>query len=94
VPEVASILQSHGAALVVGVDPSRPFQTLTRTASWMYVRFHRGRGREGSFTRAQLREWSSRIETWLEKGDVYAYFNDDWGGLAIREAVALRKLLA
>jgi uncharacterized protein YecE (DUF72 family) len=94
VPEVEEILRAREAALVVGVDPGRPFQTLSRTAGWMYVRFHRGRGRKGNFTPSQLDEWAERVRGWLEEGHVYAYFNDDWGGYAVREALALRKLLA
>ena len=94
VPEVEAILRKHRAALVVGVDPSRPFQTLSRTTRWMYVRFHRGRGRDGNFTKSQLEEWAERIRDWLGRGDVYASFNDDWSGHAIRESLRLRELLA
>jgi uncharacterized protein YecE (DUF72 family) len=93
VPEVEEVLRKHRAALVVGVDPSRRFQTLSRTTSWMYVRFHRGRGREGNFTDPQLEEWAVHVRNWLKDGDVYAYFNDDWGGHAIREALLFRQLL-
>jgi uncharacterized protein YecE (DUF72 family) len=91
--EVEEILRESGAALVIGVDPSRPFQTLSRTTSWTYVRFHRGRGREGNFTERQLREWAGHVRAWLRDGDVYAYFNDDWGGHAIREALRFRELV-
>jgi uncharacterized protein YecE (DUF72 family) len=93
-PEVEEILRRHHAALVIGLDPSRTFQTLSWTADWTYVRFHRGRGKDGNFTPAQLEEWAERVRGWLRQGDVYAYFNDDWGGHAIREALALRKLLS
>jgi uncharacterized protein YecE (DUF72 family) len=93
VPEVEQILRLHGSAMVIGVDPSRPFQTLSRTAEWMYIRFHRGRGSEGNFTGRQLEEWAERVAEWLQAGDVYAYFNDDWGGYALREAMDLRRLL-
>jgi uncharacterized protein YecE (DUF72 family) len=93
-PEVEEILREHGAALVIGVDPDRPFQTLSWTTDWTYVRLHRGRGSEGNFTKSQLEEWAARVSGWLEQGDVYAYFNDDWGGHAIREALELRKLLS
>ena len=93
VPEVEEILREQGAALVIGVDPSRPFQTLLRTTDWTYVRFHRGRGGEGNFTARQLEEWAEHVRGWLEQGDVYVYFNDDWGGHAIREALRFRTLL-
>jgi uncharacterized protein YecE (DUF72 family) len=93
VPEVERLLREHGAALVIGDDPQRRFQTLTRTADWMYVRFHRGRGRDGNYTPSQIEQWSGRIRKWLEKGDVYAYYNDDWRGHAVEEARRLRASL-
>src|SRR5918997_5174589 len=93
VPEVYELLRSHGVALVIGDHVKRPFQTLTWTADWTFVRFHFGRGREGNYTPAQLREWAERVRAWGEKGDVYAYFNDDWQGFALREARRLQGLL-
>jgi uncharacterized protein YecE (DUF72 family) len=93
VPEVEALLRDHGAALVIGDHPGRRFQTLTRTVDWMYVRFHRGRGRDGNYTRRQLQEWATRAREWSATGDVYGYFNDDWGGHAIDEALALRALV-
>jgi uncharacterized protein YecE (DUF72 family) len=93
VPEVEKILRRHRAALVIGLDPSRPFQTLSRTTNWTYVRFHRGRGRDGNFTPSQLEEWAGRVRGWLTDGDVYAYFNDDWGAHAIHEALRLRQFV-
>jgi uncharacterized protein YecE (DUF72 family) len=93
VPEVERLLRDHGAALVIGDDPQRRFQTLTRTADWMYMRFHRGRGRDGNYTPAQIEEWAGRVREWLKDGDVYAYYNDDWRGHAVEEALRLRALL-
>jgi uncharacterized protein YecE (DUF72 family) len=92
-PEVEKLLRSHRVALVIGDEPTRDFQTHSRPARWTYVRFHRGRGKDGNYTPKQLREWSGRIRNWSRRGDTYAYFNDDWGGHAIREAHRLRKLL-
>jgi uncharacterized protein YecE (DUF72 family) len=94
VPEVEQLLRTHEAALVIGDDPERRFQTHARTADWMYLRFHRGRGRDGNYTPAQLREWAARVRAWRRRGDVYAYFNDDWGGHAIDEAGTLKELVA
>jgi uncharacterized protein YecE (DUF72 family) len=93
VPQVEKLLRAHEAALVIGDDPKRPFQTLARTANWTYLRFHRGRGRDGNYTPKQLEEWSARVREWLAEGDVYAYFNDDWSGHAPAEAERLRELI-
>jgi uncharacterized protein YecE (DUF72 family) len=94
VPEVLAILREHRAALVIGDNPSRPFQTLDRTADWMFVRLHKGRGRGGNYTPAQLKEWAERVREWRRDGDVYVYFNDDWQGFAVREARRLKELVA
>lgn len=93
-PEIEQLLREHRAALVIGDHPQRRFQSLARTTDWVYLRFHRGRGRNGNYTGSQLETWSDRVREWLSHGDVYAYFNDDWGGHAIAEAIRLRELLA
>jgi len=92
VPDVEQLLREHGAALVIGDHPGRPFQTRARTADWTYVRFHHGRGRDGNYTPTQLRAWSELVRRWRAEGDVYGYFNDDWAGHAVEEARLLREL--
>ena len=44
---VYALLREHGAALVIGDDPSRPFQTHERTTDWTFVRFHSPCGSSG-----------------------------------------------
>lgn len=92
---VYELLRAHGAALVVGHHPKRPFQTLELTAGWTFLRFHYGaRGRNGNYSERELEQWARRIERWRDGGaDVYAYFNNDWNGYAIRNALWLRRRL-
>ena len=45
------LLRSHDAALVTGDDPRFPFVTREVTASWAYVRFHRGAHGSAASTR-------------------------------------------
>jgi uncharacterized protein YecE (DUF72 family) len=94
VDETYELLRSHGVALVVGDDPRRPFQTLERTADFMFLRFHAG-GDEGTgnYSERELRRWAQRIEAWSGEGDVLAYFNNDWEGYAIGNALRLQELL-
>jgi uncharacterized protein YecE (DUF72 family) len=90
--DVYALLREHDAALVVGDTPGRPFQERVVTASWSYVRFHRGsRGRRGNYSETELREWAR----WLGRLDVpaWAYFNNDWEAFAVRNARRLRRLL-
>jgi uncharacterized protein YecE (DUF72 family) len=94
VPEVYELLRSSGAALVIADDPRRPFQTHELTAGWTYLRFHHGsRGRRGNYSKWELEEWAQRIEGWRRTVDVYAYFNNDWEGFAVRNALWLRDRL-
>jgi uncharacterized protein YecE (DUF72 family) len=94
VPEVYELLRAHGAALVIGHNPARPFQSLELTADWTFVRFHYGaRGRNGNYSHRELEEWAERLEGWRARGDVYAYFNNDWEGYAVENGRWLRRRL-
>ena len=86
-PEVYELLRRHRAALVIGDDPERPFQTQEFTATWTYIRFHRGnRGRRGNYSGRELEQWRRRISSWRSRVEVYAYFNNDWEAFAPRNA--------
>ena len=93
--EVYELLRRHRAALVIGDMPKRAFQTHEITADWTFVRFHYGhRGRNGNYSAGELEEWAQRIERWRRRIDVYAYFNNDWKGYAVRNGLWLKKRLA
>jgi uncharacterized protein YecE (DUF72 family) len=93
--EVYALLRKRGVALVIGDHPERPFQTYELTAVWTFVRFHHGhRGRNGNYSERELDEWRQRIESWRANVDVYAYFNNDWEGYAVKNALWLRKRLS
>jgi uncharacterized protein YecE (DUF72 family) len=89
--EVYSLLREHRVALVIGDHPERPFQTYERTADWMFIRFHYGhRGRGGNYSPSEIETWKRRVAAWRRDGDVLAYFNNDWNGYAVKNALALR----
>ena len=95
VDEISDLLRSHGVALVIGDDPRRPFQTLERTADFAFVRFHAGHELgTGDYSERELRRWAGRVREWAEDGDVLAYFNNDWEGYAIRNALRMKELVA
>jgi uncharacterized protein YecE (DUF72 family) len=95
VPEVYSLLREHGAALVIGDHPQRPFQSHEMTTDWTFIRFHYGsRGRNGNYSQRELEQWAETIERWRSSLDVFAYFNNDWNAYAIRNAIALKRMLA
>jgi uncharacterized protein YecE (DUF72 family) len=94
VPEVYELLRAHGAALVIGDHPERPFQTYELTADWTFVRFHYGhRGRNGNYSVRELEDWAERIGKWRRTAEVYAYFNNDWHGYAVKNGLWLKKRL-
>jgi uncharacterized protein YecE (DUF72 family) len=91
--EVYELLRRHDAALVIGDDPRRDFQTREVTADFTYIRFHHGGG-DGNYSHRQLAVWARRIEEWRDSVDVFAYFNNDWGGFAVENGLWLRERLA
>jgi uncharacterized protein YecE (DUF72 family) len=62
----------------------------------VYVRFHGASAKYGgSYSAAQLEGWAVWLGAQRARGiDVYAYFNNDAGGHAPRNAVTLREALA
>jgi uncharacterized protein YecE (DUF72 family) len=93
--EVYDLLHRHNVALVVGDESSRWVSTPhVRTADWTYVRFHHGRrGRRGNYSDSEIETWAKRIAQWRRDTEVYAYFNNDWQGFAIRNARLLKTKL-
>jgi uncharacterized protein YecE (DUF72 family) len=94
VDETYELLRRHGAALVIGDHPQRPWQARELTADWMFIRFHYGhRGRNGNYSERELEQWARRIEGWRAGAEVFAYFNNDWEGYAVRNGLWLRSRL-
>jgi uncharacterized protein YecE (DUF72 family) len=92
--EVYALLRDRGAALVIGDHPERPFQSHEMTAEWTFVRFHYGRrGRNGNYSEREIDEWAERIQGWRRHHAVYAYFNNDWQGFAVENALSLKRRL-
>jgi uncharacterized protein YecE (DUF72 family) len=92
---VYSLLERHGAAYCVMSGAGLPC-VLRATAPFVYVRLHgpdSGSLYAGSYSEDDLRWWADRIGEWAAAGrDVYAYFNNDGEGHAVRNAERLREL--
>jgi uncharacterized protein YecE (DUF72 family) len=89
-----AMLRDHDAALVIGDDPERPFQTYEFTTDFSFIRFHGGkRGRYGNYSDAEIREWAGRIRQWAGERPIFAYFNNDWNAYAINNARLLTSLV-
>ena len=94
--EVLRLLERHGAAYCVISGAHLPC-LLRATAPFVYLRLH-GPSHEhlyaGSYSDDDLGWWADRVREWEGTGrDVYAYFNNDGEGHAVRNARTLRWLL-
>jgi uncharacterized protein YecE (DUF72 family) len=92
VPEVYALLREHRVALVIGDHPERLFQANELTADWTFIRFHY-EGRNGNYSEGELERWWRRISAWRTRGEVFAYFNNDWAGFAVKNALWLQRHL-
>jgi len=94
---VYELLERYRVAYCVMSGAGLPC-VLKATSSFVYVRLH-GPDRDalytGSYSDQDLRWWRDRLVEWRASGlDVYAYFNNDEHGHAVRNAFTLRALCA
>ena len=95
--DVYDVLRRHGAALCLhDLLPGLPW---TLTTDWTYVRFHGPAALErkyvGRYGGRRLWRIAERLAPWLDdRKDVYAYFNNDFGGDAVHDARWLRDRLS
>jgi uncharacterized protein YecE (DUF72 family) len=94
--QVRDVLAARNAALCWADRTGTAVTPLWRTADWGYLRFHQGHGAPWPrYRAATLGSWAARIAaTWAEGLDVFAYFNNDQGGAAPRDAAALAAAIA
>ncbi|HEU4754669.1 MAG TPA: DUF72 domain-containing protein, partial [Armatimonadota bacterium] len=94
--ETFELLERHRAAYCVMSGAHLPC-VLRATAPFVYVRLH-GPDPDhlygGSYSEEDLRWWAGRIREWEAQGrEVWAYFNNDWEGHAVRNAERLLEIL-
>ncbi len=93
--EISVLLAERSYAICVAHSPAQPPRESTAT-DFVYLRLHQGEeGPNGAYGERELQSWAERIHSWSEKGcDVYAFFNNDFGGWAVRNAETLMGLVA
>jgi uncharacterized protein YecE (DUF72 family) len=93
--DVIAVLRGRGAAFCGISHPSLPEDVLA-TDGFVYLRFH-GKGPrlyDYAYSREELRAWAERARAAAgPHGEVYAFFNNDIGANAPRDAAVLRELL-
>ena len=94
VPEVYALLRRHNAAFCIHdfADMKIPSEV---TAKFAYVRFHGPTSAKywGEYSDSQLQTWADQMKQWPVSA-VYAYFNNDPGGAAVRNALTLKTLVS
>ncbi|MEY2448975.1 MAG: hypothetical protein QOH79_2451 [Acidimicrobiaceae bacterium] len=94
--DVFALLREHRAALCIhDLLADHPWEL---TTDWTYVRFHGPNALEqkywGRYGARRLAPVAKRLQRWLDEGrDVYAYFNNDYQGHAVKDAQWLRDRL-
>ena len=93
--EVRERLDAGGVALCLH-DMAGSATEPTPVGPFVYLRFHgAGATYGGGYSSQRLTAWASRIAEWTGAGlEVWAYFNNDVGGHAPRDATRLRELVA
>jgi uncharacterized protein YecE (DUF72 family) len=86
---VYDLLARHRAAFCMH-DHAGAVTPRERTADIAYIRFHG----PASYPARQLASWAADIRRWAAGGTtVYAYFNNDFAGFAVRNAATLKSLI-
>jgi uncharacterized protein YecE (DUF72 family) len=92
--DVSAMLEQYGVARCVH-DMQGSATGQERVGPFVYVRFHGPTGTyQGGYARSRLDRWASWLAAERRAGaEVFAYFNNDVGGHAPRDAMTLKHLL-
>ncbi len=92
--EIYSLLRKYNAAFCIYEIAG--FQSPVEvTADFAYIRLHGpGDKYQGSYSPQKLEEWGRWIGEWKDKlSAIYVYFDNDQGGYAAANALALKKIV-
>jgi uncharacterized protein YecE (DUF72 family) len=95
IDEALELLKRHRIAHVIAHSGGRFPSCEAVTTDFVYMRFH-GPGElyASNYPDEMLAEFAKEIAGWLQEGlDVWAFFNNDVGGYAVRNALRLRELV-
>jgi len=95
VEEALHLLEEHGIAHVIADSGGRFPSYEAVTADFVYLRFH-GPGKlyASNYPDEMLEASAGKITRWLKEGlEVWAFFNNDVGGYAVRNAQRLHELV-
>jgi uncharacterized protein YecE (DUF72 family) len=92
--DVSALLEQYGVARCAH-DMKGSATGQERVGPFVYVRFHGASGTySGGYAEERLASWAAWMHRQRQDGaEVYAYFNNDVGGHAPRDAMTLRRLV-
>ncbi|MBI2842013.1 MAG: DUF72 domain-containing protein [Armatimonadetes bacterium] len=91
---VYDLLRRYRAAYCIMSAPDLPCHLIT-TTDFAYIRMHNGGYEtEGRYTDEGLDWWGEQVRKFLKNGDVYIYFNNDYKGYAVQNAMKLREAVS
>jgi len=93
-PLVFELLARHRVAWCIADSGGHWPRAEVVTSDFVYLRFHGPGGATPAYAPGALRDVALRIRRWRRRGlDVYAYFNNDAEGHAVRNAGVLAEML-
>lgn len=88
------LLRKYNAGYCIMSSPDLPCHLIS-TTDYTYIRMHNGgHESEGSYTDDGLNWWAEHCRGFLDHGDLYIYFNNDYKGYAVYNARRLKELMA
>ncbi len=89
------LLEQYGVALVIADSGGRFPSAETVTADFVYLRFHGPADLyRSNYPDEMLADYARKVRDWLAQGlEVWAFFNNDVGGHAVRNALRLREMV-
>jgi uncharacterized protein YecE (DUF72 family) len=93
--EAFRTLEEFNFAFCIAHGSGHPF-TDRVTSDFVYLRLHGDDVLYGTdYSDKELKGWAAKIEGWKRKGKVvFVYFNNDAYGFAVKNALALKKVLS
>ncbi len=90
-----ALLSSHETAFVIA-DSGKRFPCYeTVTTDFVYLRFHGNETLYASdYDESCLNQYAEKIMNWLKEGhEVWVFFNNDFNGFAVKNALQLREII-
>lgn len=93
IPEVFSVLKAHNCSICMLSAPGNLPEMVYATSGVAYLRFHGKNGwYDDNYSNEQLDKWAEMLKS-LKVSKLFAYFNNDFHGFAINNALYLESVV-